>query len=281
MRKTKYLFLILFISSTFFIWQAGTVLSASANKPSDNPPDDLNIKTVDANGVHAWLVPVDKPEACVLLIHGVRSNKSSMLARARFLQKEGFASLAIDLQAHGETPGEFISFGYLESISAKKAVDYMRSHLACKRIVALGQSLGGAASVLGDFPLNVDAFILEGVYSRIETAVFNRMKVKTGVFAHIVAPLLYFQIPLRLDVELAKLQPVEAIKKINAPVLIMAGANDRRTTVVETREIFENAPDPKKLQLFKNAKHVDLYRFEPEKYQQTVLEFIKTSILHK
>lgn len=57
-----------------------------------------------------------------------------MLDRARFLSAAGFAVLLFDFQAHGESPGEHITFGYLESRDAQAAVEFLRTQAQVERI---------------------------------------------------------------------------------------------------------------------------------------------------
>ena len=201
-----------------------------------------------------------------------------MIDRALLLKDNGYSVLLIDLQAHGETPGEFISFGYLESESARKAVSYLRETKSCRKIASLGVSLGGAASLLGKKPLSVDAFVLEAVYPDIKTAVENRIKIRLGFMAKILAPLLYHQLPLKHGIELKSLSPIDSIKKITSPLLIIAGTEDKHTTIVESKRLFLAAPEPKEFWEVEGAAHVDFYTFSPDEYATVLLKFLQKSL---
>lgn len=181
---------------------------------------------MEFNGTHGSILKADSTQLCALLLHGVRSDRTSMIARARFLKTLGITSALIDMQAHGETPGEYISFGYFEAQDAANALHYLKTQLGCKKVLAIGHSLGGAATLLGPAPLAADALVLESVYPTIEEAVADRLEAKIGYFARDIAPLLYLQIPLRINVPLENLKPIEAIKKVSVPVFIIGGALD-------------------------------------------------------
>ena len=88
------------------------------------------------------------------------------------------------------------------------------------------------------------------------------------------APILYEQIPLRLGIELGELQPAQAIKRVKAPVLIMNGTEDLRTTKGDALWLYENAPEPKTLVWFEGAGHTNLYDYDRSKYGKSVLEFL-------
>jgi len=236
--------------------------------------EHTGVESVLFDGVHGWYIPSQGTEVCVLLMHGVHADRRSMMGRALWLRDEGYTSLAIDLQAHGETVGDRITFGYREADSARHAVHYLYSEKSCAKVVTLGSSLGGAASLLGKAPIRVDGYILEAVYPSIEKAVENRLTIRLGPAGAMLAPLLYLQIPLWLDIERTSLQPIAAIKTIKAPILVINGTEDARTTLAEARKLFDHAPDPKFFYPVAGAGHVNLFRYQPETYKKKVITFL-------
>lgn len=256
------------------LWWAGHVLSEPHNHPIGPPPSELSAQAVEISGVHGWFTPAGGSRNCALLLHGVRADRRAMIARALFLKRLGYASLLIDMQAHGETPGEYITFGYLESYNAKAALDYLRKQQGCMKVAAIGISMGGAASLLGPAPLAVDALVLEGVYPTIEEATANRLQMRLGESGATLAPLIYAQIPLRLHVPLSELHPVDAIGKVHCPVLVIGGSNDHHTTAAETQRLYRQAPGDKDLWLLEGAAHQDFYKFAGQVYEQKLSAFL-------
>ena len=47
----------------------------------------------------------------IILLHGIRSSKNTFLDLSTFLAENGFNSVALDSRAHGESGGQFCSFG--------------------------------------------------------------------------------------------------------------------------------------------------------------------------
>ncbi|MCG8428805.1 MAG: lysophospholipase [Chromatiales bacterium] len=249
-------------------------MSSPAYAQIGSPSVEHGAEAVVFENVHGWYYPTQAHKACILLMHGIRSNRKEMVGRAIFLQEEGYSSFAVDLQAHGETPGERITYGYQESESAHSAVRFLYTHKGCSKVVSLGSSLGGAASLLGNKPIEVDGYILEAVYPSIENAVQNRLKIRLGTLGQILAPLLYQQIPLRLGITLNSLQPVAAIKNVNSPILIMNGTEDEHTTIEEAKSLYNNAPHPKEFVQIDGASHTDLYNYNRDQYKKAVLDFL-------
>jgi pimeloyl-ACP methyl ester carboxylesterase len=142
-----------------------------------SPPQDIaNVENVTIQSrsgatVKGWFAPGTPRRGAVLLLHGVRGDRLQMVERMRFLNADGIAVLAIDLQSHGESTGIRITFGVLESQDALSAVEYLRSRLPNEKIASIGVSLGGAATLLGPRSSPVDALVLESVYPDIDRAI--------------------------------------------------------------------------------------------------------------
>ncbi len=242
-------------------------------------PHDLDVEAIelrDAQGrkVGAWFVDAGPGSDSVLLMHGKDGCRLANVARARFLGDAGYSCLLIDLQAHGESEGEFISFGVHEAASAHAAVLYLRSIRPERRVVAFGTSLGAAACLLGDDIVDADVFVLESLYPTIEEALDNRLRKKLGPFAVIAAPLLMMQMGPRFDLSASQLRPIERLPLVDVPVFVISGAEDTRTTAAETERLFAAANSPKELWLVPGVGHQDLHRHAGAEYEQRLLAFL-------
>lgn len=244
------------------------------------PPNGFSAQSVEiqgANGkkVAGWFVAGESSKPGILLLHSVRSDRREMLGRGKFLREAGYSVLLIDMQAHGETPGENITFGFRESYDVRMAVSFLRSRVESRKVGVIGVSLGGAASLLGESPVEADAVILEAVYSSIEKAVKNRISLRLGIIGQYLAPLLTWQIEPRLGIPLEALSPLRTIGRLKAPVMIIAGTEDRHTMKEESRRLYEEAKEPKQLWLIEGAKHQNLHSYAGEEYEKRVLLFLQ------
>lgn len=235
--------------------------------------ESIEIPTETGHIISGWFVQGQRGNPGVLLLHSLKSNRMEMLARAEFINKAGYSVLLIDMQAHGLTPGERITFGYRESYDAHSALNYIRKRLPGQKVGVIGVSLGGAAALLGESPIDADALVLEAVYSSIGNAIENRMAIRLGEFGRIVAPLLEWQIQPRLGIAPESLAPISAIRNLKSPVLIIAGENDRHTLRKESKSMFRAASPPKELWLIEGAQHQNLHRYTPAMYQRRILAF--------
>ena len=271
--------LCLLVVGVFTSWVVAGWLIAPRPRVIGDPPADLPAISVSlvsdsGNTLAGWHIPSKTTKGVVVLLHPFRGSRLSMLARAQLLHAEGYSIVMIDLQAHGESTGDQITGGFLEKHDVRAAVEFARLKHPDEPIGIVGMSLGGASAVLAS-PLGIEALVLESVYASIDDAVHNRVAVRLGPFSAIPAELLLAQIEPRLGVSRLQLRPIDYLRKVNCPVLVMSGTEDRRTTSEETMKMFSAATAPKELWLVEGATHNDLYRLSPEEYKTRVVRFLK------
>lgn len=253
---------------------AGELLSQPARAVVGAAPPDLHATNVRIGSVAGWMIRGQPGRGAVLLLHGVRGNRTDMLGRARFLARDGYTVLLIDLPAHGESDGDRITFGVREKDGVLTALAWLREQAPGERIGAIGVSLGAASLVLAHPSPQLDAVVLESMYPTIEEAVANRLRVRLGAPGAWSTPLLVQQLPWRAQVAPAALRPIVDIDAMASPVFILAGTVDTQTPPAETRRIFAAVHAPKQLWLVEGAAHVNLYRYTSLEYERRVGGFL-------
>jgi len=107
----------------------------------------VSIRAIDGAVLEAWFVePSAKPSGrCVAVLHGIADSRSGAAGFAPMFLAEGYAVLLPDSRGHGQSGGEFVTYGLLEKRDVLEWAHWMRSE-GCAEIYGLGESLG--ASIL-------------------------------------------------------------------------------------------------------------------------------------
>ncbi|MEM1116164.1 MAG: alpha/beta fold hydrolase [Bacteroidota bacterium] len=258
------------------VWMLGSVLVAPAPRDVGPPPPGAEAAAIpSASGtLAAWVQPADSARGVVVLMHGVRADRRSQVERMRLFHEAGYAVVAFDFQAHGESPGEAITFGWREREDAVAAVAFARDRFPGLPVAVVGQSMGGAAAILARDRLGADALVVEAVYASVERATRNRLGMRLGRFGEALTPLLTAQLRPRLGVGTDDLRPEAAIAGVEAPVLVLGGSEDAHAQPDETQALHAAAPEPKDLWIVEGTAHQDLHRFAPEAYRARVFAFL-------
>jgi uncharacterized protein len=242
--------------------------------PAEFGGRSLTFSSASGGRLSAWFIPGTATQGAVLLLHPIRSNKRTMLSRATFLKRQGYSILLVDFQAHGESEGDRITFGYREAKDVKAAVEKLRELAPGEKVAALGVSLGAAALVLSDAYDSLSAVVLESPYATIEESLSNRLRIYFGAVGDLLAPFLLVQLEPRLGVSPSQLRPIDRIPMLRSPLLVVHGTEDRHTTLEEVQKFYATAPQPKEFYAVHGAAHVDLYAFSPRAYEETVGRFL-------
>lgn len=270
------------VSGICLILQGGCVLARPSRANVELPAGIVCISEVSfpshsGSTLRAWYAPGRAGFGAVVLLHGVGSNRTSMLGRLRFLHARGYAVLAPDFQASGESPGEHVTFGVRESLDAAASVRFLRDSAPSERLGVIGVSMGGAAALVGPKPLDVDAMVLESVYPTFRDAVSDRLRVwlgPAGVLGPAIAPFLIGFVGPEIGVDADSLRPIERIASVREPVLMLAGSEDQYTPIEESLAIYDRIKAPKRFWEINGAGHVDLHDFAPAEYERVVGSFL-------
>lgn len=278
--KRKYEKRLILLISLFAIFTLlitpGILLTLPANRKIEaktNTFENISITNKYGNNIKGWYAESNNRDKAILLLHPLRCSRMFMESRAQFLLKNGYSVCLIDMQAHGETKGEKVTFGYKESDDVIATVNYLKRVMGYKKIGILGTSLGGAAALYQSKKIKADAIILESVYPEIRTAIDNRVKMHLGPLSKIITPILVNQIKPILKIDPSELNPLNHINDNTAPKFVISGKEDKRTTEAETLKLYEKIKSEKELWLLDNAKHEDLYKIAPKDYEEKVLSF--------
>ncbi|SDW65828.1 alpha/beta hydrolase [Nitrosomonas oligotropha] len=277
--RFRILLVTIVIATTFIVFALGPLLTAPAptavsTLSADFPVESVEIPSQQGVTVHGWLARGKPGGGVLLLVHSMRSNRMEMLSRARFLKDQGYSVLFIDLQAHGETAGDHITFGLREAENVEASVAFLRKTFPAERMGAIGASLGAAAIVLAQQNLKLDAVILESLHPTLEEAVDNRLKLHFGDQGSILLPLMLWQLSFYLDVSLDALSPITRINNLNSPVLFISGTHDVHTTQPETERLYAAARFPKELWIVPGAQHFNMHSYAGREYEQRVSDFL-------
>lgn len=264
-------------------WTCGALLVAPRREPVEVPPPDLPVTALaftDAGGrmIRGWFAQGVPGEGAVLLLHGVRADRTAMLGRARWLYSQGYSVMLIDFQSAGESDGDAITLGYREADDALRALSWLRQRLPRERVAVAGTSMGGAAILLAKPPLRTEALVIEQVYPTIDEAVRDRIDLHLGHAFSFLAPVLLRTMSWHLGFGPEALRPIDHVDGLSGPTLFVAGEKDEHVTLAQSRAIYARAGGKKELWIVPGARHVDLYAYDTQAWRTRVGDFLRRSL---
>jgi pimeloyl-ACP methyl ester carboxylesterase len=216
-----------------------------------------------AASLSCWIVdpPRGKPRGTVLVLHGIRDRKRSMLGLGRRLADAGYRAVLPDHRGHGRSSGRWLTFGVVESRDMVQLLDRLEATGQLVRPVgALGFSYGAAVALqaAGRDPRLV-AVVSVAAFSSMQSMVGDYIR----AYASVLGPLLP-EANIRRAVRQAgamagfdpvQASPLRAIRRGRARVLLVHGAEDRKIPAWHARALHEAAPRRSELMILEGKNH--------------------------
>lgn len=266
------------VAGTAATLAAGAWLASPANHQVARPPgvamEDVRIPSGSGATLAGWLLTGRTGRGGVLLLHGIRGDRRALVPRAKWLHALGYTVLLVDLQGHGESQGDHITFGHLESQDVVAAAGVLMKRTPDAPLGAIAISMGGAALLLAERPLPFQAVVLESVYPDIDTAVRQRLVARLGAPGGWLTPLLLWQLRPRLGIAPAALRPIDHLADVGAAVLLASGTRDPHPSLRDADAMFARLTEPKVRWNVEGAEHEDLFEHSPEHYRRRVSKFL-------
>ena len=230
---------------------------------------DLQLQSKDGTQISAWYIQQSDKKKAIILMSGLRGNRTAMVNRAKIYLEKGFTVLLPDLRGTGNSEPRLITFGWKERWDLHAAYDFLKTE-GYTDIAVHGQSLGAATIVYGFQEITDYKFVvLESCYDNIDQALINR--VERFHIPMFLFKALYFFTEWRIDATIDDLRPEDYLHLCKAPTLMMAGDSEIRVRKKETEKLFAKCGATKKeLHFFKGAKHVNFLAYDSVEFRHVL-----------
>ncbi len=243
------------------------------------PVQDISFPASDGVRLRGWLAVADRHAPTIILLHGFKGTRVSMLPWARFLYAAGYNVLLFDDRGCGQSDGWGIALGAREPDDVIGAVRYLqgRRDLTNKRYGALGVSLGAGIALLAAArePALV-AVVADSAWVDERPQLDRIGSVSLGRFALPVLPYEPALLDALIGARLEDASPQAVIGQI-APraVLLIHSADDQNTTTPLAGEarLYAAAGQPKQQWIAPSGGHAGALAAHPAEYQQRTLSF--------
>ncbi len=218
----------------------------------------------------------DSVKGTVILLHGIRSNKAHFLDLSNFLSENGYNSVAMDLRAHGESEGQFCSFGVNEKKDVKRLIDYLYENENLNHIGIWGQSLGGAVSLQA---MGIDERlkfgIIESAFSDFKTIVNDYFDLHAGFSFAPFSNYLVNRTGHIAEFDPNEAKPIKYCENIKQPILIVHGNDDKRINIKYGKDNYSKilSSDKEFLEI-DTANHTNVWKIGGQKYFDKVIMFL-------
>ena len=212
---------------------------ASAISPDT---EEVVFTTDDGLTLSAWWVPASESPngSTIVVFHGNGGNRTDRAPLAQALSGRGYGVLLMDYRGYGGNPGSPSEEGLL--LDGAAAVTYLESRpdIDSDKLVYFGESLGAAVAIAVAQEHPPSALVLRSPFTSLpDVARTHYPYLPTGLLLRDRYP------------------SIDTIRTLDVPVLVIAGSQDTIIPIVQSRELFDAAPGPKRFVTIEGADHND------------------------
>jgi alpha-beta hydrolase superfamily lysophospholipase len=221
--------------------------------------------------------PEGDARGLVLVLHGIRDQKSSMAGFAEWLTARGYEAVTVDLRGHGCSTGDILTYGVADGAALRSVIDALDTELP---VAVFGPSYGGAAAIhLASRDDRVRAVVVVSSFTSLRDVVPEYGDRLLGPIAALIPDSmvdgLVDEAAALGEFDAADASSIDRIAEVTAPVLVLHGSADRNIAPRHGRALAAAAPNAT-FELVDGAGHNGV--LASDGVRERVLEFLELSL---
>jgi pimeloyl-ACP methyl ester carboxylesterase len=232
----------------------------------------LEIITSKNKKLFAWFIATKKTSPLIIITHGWGSNSEHLLPIAATFYQAGINVVLLDSRCHGKSEGDTYSAlpRFAEDIS--HTIEYAKKTLPFNgKIILLGHSVGAAATLYAASKRSDIAAVISissfGNPQWLMSRYFQRFKLPGFLVKFLLAYIQWI-----IGHRFKEIAPVNSIKRIKVPTLIVHGTHDKTVPIEDAQAIQKNNSNGYLLTI-EGANHESVEKLET--HGKLLVDFLK------
>lgn len=213
----------------------------------------------------------------LIILHGISSCKEFFIPVAEKLVGEGINVVLLDLRAHGQSGGEYCTFGYYEKHDLREVVDMLLARDSTQKIGIMGHSLGGAIALQAlAFDQRLQFGIIESTFNSLESVVEQYGENYFGIRSPWLARHTLDKSGIIAHFDPYSVAPAESARHITQPVFVSHGDSDERIPWQLGQQNYMQLASPdKQWYLIPKAGHNGIWKAGGAAYEAALMGFLR------
>lgn len=289
MKSTAALLALSVIGTLGISYKVSSILTNPKRLPLVSNPKaklDLDYEDVEFNSgdnkLKGWYVPSNKNRFTLIYSHGYGQNRECIDYDAydimELAHKMGGNFLSFDFSAEGESEGKMVTVGYREQEDLKSAIKFAKEQ-SNSPIVLHGISMGAATTTLvASYSEDIVGSIVDSPFSNLRDYLEDNLTVWTKLPKKPFQPVIMAMEEGLAGISMDKVNPIDSVKNLKTPMLIMHGKGDDVIPYTESERIAANNREKIELKIMENKGHCMSLKILKKEYLKNFEEFLNKVI---
>jgi uncharacterized protein len=221
-----------------------------------------------------WWIPTQTPNQSptLIVLHNLGGTRQDHLERMLPLWQREINLLLLDLRSHGQSGGEFFTYGYHEWQDVTAAINNLEKHHGklLQRVTVLGISAGGTVAIAAAaHDRRIHGLITIGTFADLEATIEQQTpwlpqnwRDRSMASAEQLAKF-----------SIAATSPVQQIRQVTVPVLIAHAEQDDYIPFANGQQLFQAAHAPKQFYAIAQANHATMLDRDGQGLRDRIFQF--------
>lgn len=260
------------------------------NYPVDSQPaifkqfnakvEEINFTTGDDINISGWWIPSPKlasEDPTLIILHSLGGTRQDFLKFNLPIWQQGFNLALIDMRSHGESVGEYFTYGDRERKDISQLIDFLEKDRkqTSEDIAVIGISAGGAVAISSAaYDKRIQALITISAFADLKKTIVKQVP---------WLPSFWRKRAIARAEEIAKfsiedISPIKQIAKVTCPILIVHGTLDKYIPFTNGEKLYDAAKGEKVFYAVEGGNHSTVLDKGGEELQNKIVKFVRDSL---
>jgi dipeptidyl aminopeptidase/acylaminoacyl peptidase len=248
---------------------------------SSIPFEDVTIPSFDGTRLYGWWMGARSNTPTVVVLHGVKKNRTDVLRAALVLRRARFNVLMFDGRGHGDSEGRYVTYGFYERRDVESAIDWLVKEKKVDRncVGLAGESMGAAIALqVAAHNSWIRAVWADSPFASLRRVTEEFARRVTRLPGAVLNPVVWTTIQVanyRGKFDVHSVDPLALAARIKCPVYLVHGTADQVIATSHSESIYEALGGEKELWFVEGARHARAIRHARSEYSDRLTRFFR------
>src|ERR1051325_8537582 len=246
--------------------------------------EDVTIPSFDQTRLFGWWMGAGRKAATVVVLHGVKKNRTDVLRAALVLRRAGFNVLVFDGRGHGDSEGRYVTYGFYERRDVELAIEWLVAEKKIDRncVGIAGESMGAAIAlqVAAHNPW-IRAVWADSPFASLRRVAEEFVRRVTRLPGAVLNPVLWTTLQVanyRGKFDVKTVDPLVPPARLKGPGYPVHGTADQVIATAHSENIYDALGGQKDIWVVSGARHARSVRFAKREYSERLTRFFNEKL---
>jgi dipeptidyl aminopeptidase/acylaminoacyl peptidase len=246
--------------------------------------EDVTVLSFDGTRLYGWWMAASVDAPTIVVLHGVKKNRTDVLRAALMLRNAGFNVLVFDGRGHGSSEGRYVTYGFYERRDVEAAIEWLvaEKKIDRSRVGMAGESMGAAIAlqVAAHNPW-IRAVWADSPFASLRRVAEEFARRVTRLPGAVLNPVLWTTLQIanyRGKFDVKTVDPLALAARITCPVFLVHGTADQLISIAHSENIYEALGGEKDMWTVEGARHARSVRHAKREYSERLTRFFNEKL---